>query len=235
MKYTKQMRFVMTAVGVLAFFTVHLQAESISATVFATGAPISSTSPDSIVYGDGSLWVSYQNGADSTGASGSSTVVRYSLAGTVVNTWTIQGNVDGLRIDPSGQVWALQNNDGNSALTVINPLTNVTTPYTYGSTYTANGNALGRGFDDAEFLNGKVYLSETNPSLGSDPIIVELTTALASPLQISGILDSTFYWNKPSNRYPGFDYYYRPRLADSRSFGRTGSHGRSGPGDRFCS
>jgi len=144
------------------------------------------------VFGNGSLWVSYQNGADTTGASGSSTVVRYSPAGAIIHTWSIAGNVDGLRIAPNGQVWALQNNDGNSALTVINPATNATTAFTYGSTYTANGNSLGRGFDDAEFLNGKVYLSETNPVLGTDPVIVELTTPLTSPLQIAGILDSTF-------------------------------------------
>jgi hypothetical protein len=177
----------------MALFTVPVQATSIAATVFATGAPINSTSPDPVVFGDGSLWVSYQNGADATGASGSSTVVRYSPAGAVVNTWTIPGNVDGLRIDPGGLVWALQNNDGNSALTVINPVTNATTPYAYGNTYTAGGNSLSRGFDDVVFLNGQVYLSETNPNVGTDPVIVQLTTPLASPpLQISGILNSTF-------------------------------------------
>lgn len=192
MQLTNQTGLRVTTAGMLALFTACAQAATITPTVFATGAPISSTSPDSVVYGDGSLWVSYQNGADTTGASGSSTVVRYSPAGSVIHTWTIAGNVDGLRIDPAGQVWALQNNDGNSALTVINPVTNATTAYTYGSTYTANGNSLGRGFDDAEFLNGQVYLSETNPSLGTDPVIVKLTTPLASPLQIAGILDSTF-------------------------------------------
>jgi hypothetical protein len=170
----------------------NIHAASIIPTTFATGAAISSTSPDSVVFGDGSLWVSYQNNADSAGASGSSTVARYSLGGSVVNTWTIAGNVDGLRIDPGGMVWALQNNDGNSALTLINPFTNATTPYTYGSTYTAGGNSLGRGFDDVEFLNGVAYLSETNPSAATDPIIVKLTTPVASPLQIAGVLNSTF-------------------------------------------
>jgi hypothetical protein len=135
------------------------------------------------------LWVSYQNGSDSTGVGGASTVARYSLAGSLINTWTIAGNVDGLRIDPAGQVWALQNNDGNSALTVINPVTNATIAYTYGDSFT---NSANRGFDDAEFLNGQAYLSETNPASGGDPVIVRLTTQLASPLQIAGILNSTF-------------------------------------------
>ena len=192
MQLTNPTKLLVMAAGVVALFTVHVQASSITPSVFATGAPISSTSPDSVFFGDGSLWVSYQNGADSTGASGSSTVVRYSPTGSVMHTWTIAGNVDGLRIAPNGQVWALQNNDGNSALTVINPATNATTSFTYGSTYTANGNSLGRGFDDVEFLNGQVYLSETNPAVGTDPVIVKLTTPLASPLQVAGILDSTF-------------------------------------------
>jgi hypothetical protein len=169
-----------------------MAAPLITAQVFATGAVISATSPDSVTFGDGSLWVSYQNGADSAGASGSSTVVRYSSSGAIQNTFTIAGNVDGLRIDPSGLVWALQNNDGNSALTVINPITNATTAYSYGSTYT---NVANRGFDDVEFRQGQTFLSETNPAAGTDPIIVNLTPPpppLSSPLQIAGVLNSTF-------------------------------------------
>src|ERR1700758_61262 len=87
---------------------------------FATGTSVGATQPDSVSYGDGSIWVAYTNGADSTGLSGSSTIVRYSTTGAVQTSWSIAGNVDGLRVDPStGLVWALQNNDGNSALTVI--------------------------------------------------------------------------------------------------------------------
>jgi hypothetical protein len=192
MQLANQTKLVVTAIAAIALFTVPAGASSFTPSVFATGGAISSTSPDSVVFGDGSLWVSYQNGADSTGASGSSTIARYSPGGTLIRTWTIAGNVDGLRIAPNGQVWALQNNDGNSALTVINPVTNATKSFTYGTTYTANGNSLGRGFDDAEFLKGQVFLSETNPSTGTDPVIVELTKPLVSPLQIAGILDSTF-------------------------------------------
>jgi hypothetical protein len=157
--------------------------------VFATGAAVNGSSPDSVSYGNGSVWVAYQNGANSAGASGSSTVVRYSPAGAVQHSWTIGGNVDGLRVDPSsGLVWALQNNDGNSALTVINPTTNATTAYTYGNTYT---NVPNRGFDDVVFSNGSVYISETNPAGGSDPVVWKLTSGLGSPLQVSPILKST--------------------------------------------
>jgi hypothetical protein len=185
-------RFLLACCFSLSFLFVSgvLADPTYTVNVFATGAAVSGTSPDSVAYGDGSLWISYQNGADSTGASGSSTVVRYSPTGTVLNTWTIKGNVDGLNIDPgSGLVWALQNNDGNSALTVINPVTNATTAYTYGNSYT---NVANRGFDDIVFTHGNVFISETNPASGTDAVIVKLTSGLHSPLQISPILNSTF-------------------------------------------
>jgi len=167
-----------------------MQAASFTVQTFATGAAVGGTSPDSVEFGDGSLWVSYTNGADSTGASGASIVVRYSPSGSVLKTWSIAGNVDGLRIDPStGLVWALQNNDGNSALTVINPATSATTAYAYGSSYT---NSANRGFDDAVFRGGQVFLSETNPATGTDPTVLRLTNTLASaPLQVAGTLNST--------------------------------------------
>jgi len=164
-------------------------AQSYNVHTFASGTGAAATSPDSITFGLGSVWVSYQNGADSTGLFGASTVVRYSPSGTVQNTWSVAGNVDGLRIDPSGQVWALQNNDGNSTLTVINPATLATTPYTYGSSYT---NVPNRGFDDVVFLKSGTFLSETNPASNSDPIVLQLTSGLSSPLQVSGILNSQF-------------------------------------------
>ena len=74
-------------------------------------------------------------------------------------------------------------------MTVINPTTKATTSYTYGNSYT---NVANRGFDDVVFTKGGVFLSETNPVSGPDPIIVKLTTGLNSPLQVSPILTSTF-------------------------------------------
>jgi hypothetical protein len=162
------------------------QANPFTQSVFATGTSLGVTGPDSVTYGDGSLWVAYQNGAASDGSSGSSLVARYSLSGTVQHQWTIAGNVDGLRIDPTGLVWALQNNDGNSTLTTINPITNATQFFTYGSTYTDVAN---RGFDDVEFSNGKTFLSETNPASATDPILLMLTNSLATPpLQLASLL-----------------------------------------------
>ena len=146
-----------------------------SVSVFATGAPVGGTEPDSVTTGAGSVWVEYGNGADSTGASGSSTIVQYSSSGAVQNTYSISGLVDGLKVDPvTGMVWALQNNDGNATLSLINPATHAVTgplsyavpPYAYGPN---GGN--GRGYDDVAFLGGKVYLSYTNPVNPTDSVL----------------------------------------------------------------
>ena len=136
-------------------------------------APAGSSAPDSITTGDGSVWVEYGNGAVSTGGSGSSTIVRYSSLGAVHATVSIPGLVDGLKFNPNtGMVWALQNNDGNATLSLINPATGtVTGPLKYASPPYIYGPSSGRGYDDVAFLNGKVYLSYTNPVNPTDSVL----------------------------------------------------------------
>ena len=85
-------------------------------------AAVGGTGPDSVTIGDGSVWIEYGNTADSTGAGGSSTIVQYSTSGAVQHNYTISGLVDGLKFNPvTGMVWALQNNDANATLSIINP------------------------------------------------------------------------------------------------------------------
>jgi hypothetical protein len=142
--------------------------------VFANGSAVGATQPDSITSDGRHVWISYSNGASSTlppGTDGSSTIVEYSLAGKVLNTFSIGGSVDGLRYNPAtGQIWALQNQDSHSQLTTINATTGALAHYLYTSSIP------GRGYDDATFVGGKAYLSYTNvanPSRG--PIIVQAT------------------------------------------------------------
>lgn len=147
---------------------------SAEASVFATGSPVGGTQPDSITNGDGSIWVEYGNGADSTGASGASTIVQYSPGGAVQQVYSIAGLADGLKFNPTtGMVWALQNNDGNATLSLIDPTTHtISGPLTYGPPYSYGPNGgSGRGYDDVAFLNGKVYLSYTNPVNPTDPVL----------------------------------------------------------------
>jgi hypothetical protein len=147
-------------------------APTVSVSVFATGGA-SATQPDSITSGDGSVWVEYGNNAVSTGGSGNSTIVQYSASGSVQHVYTVAGLVDGLKFNPvTGMVWALQNNDGNATLSLINPTTmSVSAPLTYASPPYVYGANSGRGYDDVAFLNGKVYLSYTNPVNPTDPVL----------------------------------------------------------------
>lgn len=154
-------------------------------------APVGSSAPDSITIGGGSIWVEYGNGASSTGAGGSSTIVQYSMIGQVENTYTVTGLADGLKYDPAtGNVWVLLNNDGNATLRLINPATHqISGTLTYGSGY-AYGPNSSRGFDDVVFDGNRVFLSETNPVNPGDPVIVELLNGQApfGKLQTTGIL-----------------------------------------------
>jgi len=156
---------------------------TIVTSVFATGAAVGATGPDSVAVGDGSIWISYINGAASTGGSGNSTVVRYSAAGIVQNTYSIAGSVDGLKVDPAtGLVWALQNQDGNSTLSLINPVTN-----TVGAPTGYAVPSSSRGYDDVAFRGSQTFLSYTNPGASSDPTI-QLLTKGSSPLAVTPIL-----------------------------------------------
>jgi hypothetical protein len=127
--------------------------------------PTGLTGVDSITTGEGSIFVEYSNGADTAGASGSSTIIQYDRAGNVQFTYDIAGSVDGLKFNPyTGKVWALQNQDGNSTISLIDPKTHTVT----GPIQFANASTM-RGFDDVVFEGNKVFLSYTNPATDANP------------------------------------------------------------------
>ena len=100
-------------------------APTASSSVFATGGPVGGTGPDSVTTGDGSVWIEYGNGADSTGASGSSTIVQYSPGGAVQHTYSIPGLVDGLKLNPTHrqQCGRCRTTTAMPTLSLINPTT----------------------------------------------------------------------------------------------------------------
>jgi MYXO-CTERM domain-containing protein len=170
------MTFHLKPLAPVALFLAAVSAQAaptVSVSTFATGGAVSATNPDSITSGDGSVWVEYGNNAVSTGGTGDSTIVQYSPGGAVQHVYTIAGLVDGLKFNPvTGMVWALQNNDGNATLSLINPATHtVSGPLMYQSPPYVYGPTSGRGYDDVAFLNGKVYLSYTNPVNPADPVL----------------------------------------------------------------
>jgi hypothetical protein len=200
------MRFHLKPIAPIALLLAATSAQAaptVSVSTFATGGAVSATQPDSITDGAGSIWVEYGNGADSTGKTRDSTIVRYSPAGVVQHVYSIPGLVDGLKFNPvTEMVWALVNNDGNAKLSLINPTTSTVSsalmyqspPYVYGAT-------SGRGYDDVAFLNSQVYLSYTNPVNPTDPVLQSLnngnnptgtlTTTTILTAQQGGLTSST--------------------------------------------
>jgi hypothetical protein len=159
----------------------------IEASVFATPPPGTNASgPDSITHGAGSIWVSYDGGTNSDGSNPNtfSTIVRYSPTGAEQNIYKIQGDVDGLKYNPfTGQVWALQNQDANSHLTLIDPVSGTLTSVSYAVTSPT------QGYDDVVFTKNGTYLSETNPSGPSDVTLVKIVPN-TSPIQVTPLLTS---------------------------------------------
>jgi predicted secreted protein len=140
-----------------------------SVDTFAT-APNGASAPDSVTTANGSFFIEYGNGVASDGTGGPSTIVQYDKSGKIEHTYSIPGSVDGLKFNPAtGQIWALQNQDGNSTISLIDPVTHtVTGPLSYAAPSDTHG------YDDVVFKGDKVFLSQTNPAAPGDPILVQL-------------------------------------------------------------
>ncbi len=117
--------------------------------------------------------------------------MQYDLLGTLQHSYTIAGSDDGVKVDPAtGDVWVLQNQDGNSTLSFIDPATNqVSAPLSYTAPYIYGADST-RGYDDAAFIGQKVFLSYTNPVNPGDAVIQRLTngTAPFGSLQTTDVL-----------------------------------------------
>jgi hypothetical protein len=146
-----------------------------SVSIFATG-PAGATRPDSITVGGGSVFAAYAGGTNAQSGAGVTTIQQYSPGGAVQATYGIAGSVDGLKYNPvSGLVFALQNQDGNSTLSLINPASRtVSGPLSYASPPYVYGAASSRGYDDVAFRNGQVLFSYTNPGSDADPVVQRL-------------------------------------------------------------
>jgi hypothetical protein len=138
-------------------------------TVFAN-APTGLSAPDSIAILDGHVFVGYGDGHLPDGSDGlNSQIVEYKMDGTVVHTYTVPGHSDGLKVNPvTHKLWALQNEDANANLVIIDTETHFQQLYTFGPA------AHGGGYDDLVFRGCKVYVSASNPANNpnSGPAIV---------------------------------------------------------------
>jgi hypothetical protein len=140
-------------------------------TVFAN-APTGLSAPDSIAVLDGHVFVGYGDGHLPDGSDGlNSQIVEYKMDGTVVHTYTVPGHSDGLKVNPvTHKLWALQNEDANANLVIIDTETHFQQLYTFGAA------AHGGGYDDMVFRGCKAYVSASNPANNpnSGPAIVSV-------------------------------------------------------------
>lgn len=141
-------------------------------TVFAK-APSGLSAPDSIAVLGNHVFVGYGDNHAPDGSDRlNSQVVEYTMDGTMVHTYTVVGHNDGLKVDPATNLlWALQNEDANPNLVIINPATGGQKQYAFGPT------PHGGGYDDLVFRSGKVYISASNPANNPNrgPAIVSAT------------------------------------------------------------
>jgi hypothetical protein len=128
-------------------------------TVFAK-APAGLSAPDSVAVLRDRVFVGYGDGHAPDGSDGlSSQVVEYRMDGSIAHIYTVKGHNDGIKIDPETHlVWALQNEDSNPSLVIIDPETHRRKHYGFGPT------PHGGGYDDIVFRGCKVYLSASNPA-----------------------------------------------------------------------
>ncbi len=129
--------------------------------IFARGVAGKYTAPDSIAVDNTHVFVGFGDGHKPDGSDGKNTqVVQYSRAGMVEHIYSVAGHNDGLKIDPTTHLlWALQNEDANPNIYLINTTTYTSTKYTFQALPAAGG-----GYDDIAFRLGKVYLSASNPA-----------------------------------------------------------------------
>ena len=135
--------------------------------------PSGFTGPDSLAVYNGNVFVGYGDmGGKMVG--GTSTVAEFSGDGnTLLNTFTVSGHNDGLKVNPAtGNLWALQNEDGNPNLAIINTAAGTQQDYSLPS-------VNGGGIDDVVFQNGNTYFSASNAQKdpNTDPAIVQATLA----------------------------------------------------------
>lgn len=137
------------------------------------------SAPDDITVSGNSVFIGWGNNVMSDGSDdGQSVVAQYTLTGQLVNHFNVTGHVEGMAMGNNGLLYTDENEDGNSALTVINTATGSQMRYGY-----PNPSVHGGGFDGLQFINGNLYASGSNPDNGGDgpgqvnshPVIYQVT------------------------------------------------------------
>jgi hypothetical protein len=150
-----------------ALFSVPVAAQTANPpyklSVFATSTP-SYSQPDSIALGRDSVFVGFQNHVAKDGSDGkSSTIVEYSFAGAVKRTFSVVGHNDGLRLIGEDDLWALQNEDANPNLAIIDLRSGRQKVFQLPAPH-------GGGYDDLRVFEDQIFITASNPNLNSNGV-----------------------------------------------------------------
>jgi hypothetical protein len=183
------------AVALSAFLASALSAQTgptatppYTISVFATSQN-GYSQPDSITRWRNSILIGFGNGVAKDCTDGkSSTIVQYSLSGVVERTFSVIGHNDGLRLQPNtNKLWALQCEDGNPNLVIIDLETGAQSLFAFPPT------PHGGGYDDATFRDGQVYITASNPTLNGQgvnvfPALVRVTGLAGGVVTVEPVL-----------------------------------------------
>ena len=147
-------------------------------------APAGKTGPDDITVlsaegvdgGRPVLWTAYQNGIGTRGEPSTccsqSTVAGYDAkTGALVKTIGVTGKVDGLRADTEHhRLIATANEDGNSALNVVDVESGFVSTFKYSPDPEVSGNG---GTDSVSFWHGEMFIAHSNPNDTSQAAVYE--------------------------------------------------------------
>ena len=123
--------------------------------------PAGISQPDAIVRWKNSILIGYQNHVAKDGTDGkSSTIVQYSLNGTIQRTFSVKGHNDGLHVIGENNLWALQNEDANPNLVVIDLESGHAKTFFPAAPH-------GGGYDDMAVKDGEVFVTASNPNTDS--------------------------------------------------------------------
>ncbi len=157
--------------------------QSLTARTILDGAGHGWKGPDDLTNIGTDIYVAFQNGVPSTGGApgtpAASTIVKFTLQGSIEQTWPITGKIDGLTADPAHhRIIATVNEDGNSSLYTV-PSDGAATPTHY--TYDLDPLPHGGGTDAITIYRGDIFVVASAPTTATGPALYHLTLTNVSP------------------------------------------------------
>jgi hypothetical protein len=153
-----------------------------------------STHPDSIIQLGSNIFVGYGDSVNPDGTTpgsnppvqGHCEMIEYDLKGNPVKTFTLPGHNDGLLAFDSHTIWALSNEDASPVLTIIDLTASTQTEFTPTMPLLHGG-----GLDDLALINGKVFVSASNPNVNASNQVSNAPALISIALNANG---TTFDW-----------------------------------------